>query len=407
MRILWIKTELLHPIDKGGKIRTYQMLKQIRRDHDVTYLSFTTPNESEAIENSSEYCHRLVKVPSRQRLKSGARFYCDLLLNLNSPLPYAIEKYQSSAMQCAIELEVLQRHYDVAVFDFLAAGINRPPELGIPSVLFQHNVESTIWRRHFETQTSRIRRQFFYRQWQKMYACEREICRSFDAVVAVSKADRDQLRNEFGLREVHDVPTGVDTEYFRPLGSSPEAFELVFTGSMDWMPNEDAILYFAREILPRIEQTNPAVTLTIVGRNPSRRLAALAASNQRIKVTGRVEDVRPYVDRATAYIVPLRVGGGTRLKIYEAMAMEKPVISTSVGAEGLPVRDGDELLIADDPDEFAEAVSRVLTDARLANRLGKQARKVVCERFGWKHAADRFIEICARLAQKHTEIRAA
>jgi glycosyltransferase involved in cell wall biosynthesis len=215
------------------------------------------------------------------------------------------------------------------------------------------------------------------------------------------------MREAFGLQEIYDVPTGVDTDYFRPLGGAAANPELVFTGSMDWMPNEDAIHYFAEQILPRIACEIPDVTLSVVGRNPSPSLRALAAANAHIKVTGGVPDIRPYVDRAAAYVVPIRIGGGTRLKIYEAMAMDKPVISTRVGAEGLPVRDGEELLLADDPEGFARAVIRTLNDARLAGRLGRRAGALVRERFGWDRAAARFIEVCERAAGRSARRRAA
>jgi sugar transferase (PEP-CTERM/EpsH1 system associated) len=400
MRILWLKSELLHPVDKGGKIRTYQMLRVIKRDHEVTYVSFVGRDDTEeASDYASEYCHRLIGVPRREQPKSGPRFYRDLALNLWSGLPYAIEKYRSTAMRNTIERELRESIYDVVVCDFLVPSINLPRQARVPAVLFQHNVESTIWRRHYETQTNRIKRAFFYHQWQKMRAYERATCRSFDAVIGVSEVDRDQMRDEFGLSEVYEVPTGVDTDYFQPLRVASERSELVFTGSMDWMPNEDAILHFAKEVLPRIAASIPDVSLTVVGRNPSPALTALAKSDRRIRVTGRVEDVRPYVGRCAAYVVPIRIGGGTRLKIYEAMAMEKSVISTTIGAEGLPVRNGEELLLADDPESFARAVVRVLTDRRLAERLGRQAGAVVRERFGWDNAAARFIETCEHAAR--------
>jgi glycosyltransferase involved in cell wall biosynthesis len=215
------------------------------------------------------------------------------------------------------------------------------------------------------------------------------------------------MRDHYGVSAVHDVPTGVDTEYFQPTAAAREGAELVFTGSMDWMPNEDAVIYFADEVLPRIAAVIPEVTLTVVGRNPTGRIRALARANSRIRVTGRVEDIRPYVARAAAYVVPLRVGGGTRLKIYEAMAMGKPVISTTIGAEGLPVHDGKELLIADGAEQFAQAVVRVLGDRDLANGLSRRARAVVCERFGWEKAAAVFAEICENAASKQPRSRAA
>jgi sugar transferase (PEP-CTERM/EpsH1 system associated) len=399
MRILWLKTELLHPLDKGGRIRTYQMLKHLINRHQITYLTFVRPDDApEYFEKATEYCHRLVTVPLREPQKFSARFYYDLTRSLATSLPYSIRKYSSRAMRAAIDREIRERDYDIVVCDFLATSINLPFGLGCATLLFQHNVESMIWRRHFETQKSGLKRDLLKSQWRKMLRYEREISRAFDAVIAVSEVDAELMRKEFGIRQVYDVPTGVDTAYFKPAEGSPNPFELVFTGSMDWMPNQDAILYFADRILPIISVAIPECSLTVVGRNPGPPLLQLGRSNPRIRVTGGVEDIRGYISRSAAYVVPIRIGGGTRLKIYEAMAMGKPVISTTIGAEGLPVRDGEELLIADEPAEFAHAVVQVLRNAQLANRLAERARAVVCEEFGWQRAANSFAEICERVA---------
>jgi glycosyltransferase involved in cell wall biosynthesis len=167
---------------------------------------------------------------------------------------------------------------------------------------------------------------------------------------------------------------------------------------MDWSPNEDAVRFFVHEILPRIRQAVPDATLTVVGRNPSPGLVALAAREPGVTVTGRVEDVRPYMDRAALYVVPIRIGGGTRLKIFEAMAMGLPVVSTRVGAEGLPVRDGRDVVLADAPAAFASAAIRLLTDETRARTLGQAGCRTVRERYGWDRAAADFAAICERVA---------
>src|SRR5581483_7888213 len=230
MRILWLKTELLHPVDKGGKIRTYHMLRRIRQTHDVTYITLVRADDpAEAQSRASEYCRRLIPIPHQEATKFSARFYRDLAFNLSSPLPYAIQKYRSAAMQEAINQELQQRVYDAVVCDFLTPSVNFKPNATTPAVLFQHNVESMIWKRHYETQRQPLKRTLFHNQWQKMLRFERDTCRQFDAVVAVSAADREQMHHDFGIHHVFDVPTGVDTEYFRPLGSERVADELVFT----------------------------------------------------------------------------------------------------------------------------------------------------------------------------------
>ncbi|MBD0372877.1 MAG: glycosyltransferase [Pyrinomonadaceae bacterium] len=397
MRILWLKTELLHPVDKGGKIRTYHMLRELKRQgHEITYLTLDDgAGGAKARELALEYCDHLVCVPHATRPKFSAGFYAELALNLASPLPYFMRKYKSEAMRREILRLAGQESFDVLVCDFLQPSVNVPFEVRLPTVLFQHNVEAMIWKRHYEVQSNPLKKLYLKNQWRKSFRYERDACRRFDKVVAVSEEDREKMKQDYGLRDVEDVPTGVDTEFFSPRGSvKPEPHNLVFTGSMDWLPNEDAIQYFIKEILPLVRREVPQVTLTVVGRNPYPSLVELSKRDASIIVTGRVEDVRPYMERACVYIVPIRIGGGTRLKIYEAMAMEKPIVSTTVGAEGLPVKDNEELLLADDPQDFAGGVVRLLNDKLFAQTLGMRAARVVREKFGWDKVSAAFAQIC-------------
>jgi len=395
MKILWLKTELLHPVDKGGKIRTYHLLKQLKTDHHITYLTLDDGTASpDAADCAIEYCHELIRIPHANREKFSAGFYAELALNMASPLPYAISKYKSDEMSRSIKELTSRNDFDVVICDFLAPAVNLPPDLKTPVVLFQHNVEAAIWKRHYEVQKSASRKFYLYRQWRKMRAFEGEVCRRVDRVVSVSQADSESMEKDYGLAKVYDIPTGVDVDFFRPSNGDAKPNSLVFTGSMDWLPNEDAINYFTQQILPLIRNTIPDVSITVVGRNPSPKLQELGRRDSSFTVTGRVDDVRPYIERAAAYIVPLRIGGGTRLKIYEAMAMERAVVSTSVGAEGLPLTSGKEILIADTPAAFAESVIKLLGNPQLAREFGTRAAITVREQFGWAQAAQRFAAAC-------------
>ena len=404
MRILWLKTELLHPVDKGGKIRTYNMLKELKNEHHVTYLTLDDGSASaEERKRSTEYCHDLICIPHRRREKFTPGFYFELLLNLAESRPYAIKKYESAAMlRKIVELE-RKNCFDFIVCDFLAPAANVPRNLASPTILFQHNVEAMIWKRHYEIQTNLIKKAYLYNQWQKMRSFEQHMCRDFDCVIGVSAEDREQMKRDYGARTVFDVPTGVDTDYFQPRGVQPSAHSMVFTGSMDWLPNEDAIKYFMGAIMPLIKKKVPDATLTVVGRNPPPALVELRKEDPSLIITGRVEDVRPYIEESAVYIVPLRIGGGTRLKIFEAMAMERAVVSTTVGAEGLPVSNGKELLVADEPAAFANAVITLLTDSSYAVQLGQRAASIVRQNHGWRQVTESFVSICTK--NGHTENR--
>lgn len=401
MHILWIKTELLHPVDKGGRIRTYQMLRALKAEHRVTYLALDDGTAApDAAALATEYCDELVTVPFAPPRKGSPAFSAALARNVLSPLPYAVARYRSDALRDRLRALCRERRVDVVVCDFLAPSLNVPDDLGVPTVLFQHNVEAMIWERHAQVAANPVKRAYMGEQWRRMLRHERAECRRFDHVVAVSRQDADVFRGGFGLAAVSDVPTGVDTAFFRPTGTVPrEPRDLVFTGSMDWMPNEDAIRWFARDVLPLVRRRVPDVTLTVVGRHPPASISALAETDAAIRVTGSVPDVRPYIERAALFVVPIRVGGGTRLKIYEAMAMERPVVSTAIGAEGLPLRDGVDAVLADTPEALTAAIVGLLDDPARAAAIGQAAAEVVRAEYGWDRVAARFAEICASVVR--------
>jgi polysaccharide biosynthesis protein PslH len=295
---------------------------------------------------------------------------------------------------------VQRERFDVLVCDFLVAAAVLPWDIPCPKVLFTHNVEATIWRRHYEVASNPLWKLLSWREWRATQGVEKQYLQKADVVIAVSIADRDVFAQVISPDKIAVTATGVDVEYFQPRPGTVEEKTLVFTGSMDWLPNEDGIFYFMQEILPRIAQEIPAVKLIVVGRQPSRRMQLLAETNAQVQLTGRVEDVRPHLARGTACIVPLRIGSGTRLKIFEAMSMAKPVVSTTIGAEGLAVQHGTHLFLADSPEDFAKYVILLLRDETLRERLGAAARSLVENNFSWSSVAREFEAVLERSIAK-------
>lgn len=396
MRILWLKTELLHPIDKGGKIRTYQMLRELKKEHHVTYLTLDDGSSNiDAHRLANEYSDKLVAIPHKTSRKRSVGFYAELAKNLFSKLPYFMQKYTSLQMRDEIVKLARPDNYDVVVCDFLMPAINLPDSLPIPTVLFQHNVEAMIWRRHYEVRKNAASKIYFKDQWRKTEQFERLACRRFDHIITVSAEDSAIHRKEYDVTNVTSISTGVDSDYFSPTGcNGREISDIVFTGSMDWLPNEDAVQWFVSEVFPLIRSRRPDTTFTIAGRDPSQSIRNLSNRDPSIRVTGSVPDIRPFLAGASLFIVPIRIGGGTRMKIYEAMAMELPVVSTSVGAEGLAVNDGTELLIRDDPESFAGAVCDLLADRSGSSELALRGARSVREKFGWNVIVRDFVSIC-------------
>jgi sugar transferase (PEP-CTERM/EpsH1 system associated) len=394
VKILWLNAGLLLPLDKGGKLRTWHLMRHLAQRHEISYLSFSDPSQrAEDREGMREACARLVTVPRTDPEKGTLRFYADAARYVIDPVPYAVAKYRSPQYRERLAGLLRDGGFDALVCDFLVPLVNMPERLPCPSILFTHNVEAEIWRRHAETATNPIAKQLLGQQWRRMLRFEGDALARFDLVLAVSAADATTFGRLYPgvLRSpVHVVQTGVETQYFAPAGNvTPRPAHMVFTGSMDWLPNEDGMQYFVRDILPRIRRARPDATLSIIGRAPTpavRRLAEEAG----VTVTGRVEDVRPHVAEGSVYVVPLRIGGGTRLKIFEAMAMGKAVVSTTVGAEGLPVTPGEDIVIADQPEAFAGAVLRLFEDDRGRRRLEGAARRLVVERYDWSAVARDF-----------------
>jgi sugar transferase (PEP-CTERM/EpsH1 system associated) len=402
MKILWLNPNLLLPLDKGGKLRTWHLLRHLAQRHEITYLSFADPSTSPAErEGMREVCAHLQVVPRTDPAKGTAAFYADAAARVFDPLPYAAGKYRSFEYRDRVDELLAAGGFDLVVCDFLVPAVNMPRTLPCPAVLFTHNVEAEIWRRHYEQQTDSVRRLLFKQQWRRMERFEGDTVRRFDVVLAVSDADGDTLRRLYpnDLRgPVVTVATGVDTEFFAPRAEAPSPKHLVFTGSMDWLPNEDAMAHFCTDILPLIRAEEPEATLSIVGRAPTPAVQRLAADSG-IEVTGRVDDVRDHIARGAVYIVPIRIGGGTRLKIFEAMAMGKAVVSTTVGAEGLPVSDGADVCIADAPRAFAAAVVSLLRDAGRRMQLERAARDLVVTHYDWSAVAEQLDNALLAAAQ--------
>lgn len=400
MKILWLNAGLLLPLDKGGKLRTWHVMRHLAERHHVTYLSFAEPSAIANRDGMHQVCSRLETIARTDTAKGTWRFHVDVAKYLLDPAPYAVAKYRSAAYRARVEQLLATERFDTVVCDFLPPIVNLPDALPCPSVLFTHNVEAEIWRRHAEHASKPVSRRLLAQQWRRMLRFERKALARFDLVLAVSDIDRRTFERLYPrtLRgPIHVVPTGVDTSFFTPAEGPPQRTHMVFTGSMDWLPNEDGMVYFCREILPRIREVEPDATLSIIGRSPTPTVRRLAAEHN-VEVTGRVDDVRPHVGRGAVYVVPLRIGGGTRLKIFEAMAMGRAVVSTTVGAEGLPVTSGRDVMIADDPVRFAEAVVHLMRDAAARQAIEAAARRLVVERYDWSAVAMDFEEALLRAA---------
>jgi glycosyltransferase involved in cell wall biosynthesis len=400
-RLLFVSPRYLFPADSGGKIRTVSILRGMRGGaFDITLASpLPSARSAEDAARISQVCDRFAGWPAARR---GNGFRWTRMRHLTSALPVSVATDYSASGSSAVGRE-LARRPDVVVIDFPHTAVFAPPPYNCPSVLFTHNVEAEIFRRHAEAAGDPVRRAVWRNQAHKMARFEGELLPKFRAVVAVAERDRECFQSNYGATNISVIPTGVDLDYFNyvetpPLHSS-DAGTLVFTGSMDWMANIDAIEFFMDHVWPALARARPNARFVVVGRTPPPGLIERAkARGLNWTFTGFVDDVRPYVHEAHIYVIPLRVGGGTRIKVYEAMAMGCPVVSTRIGVEGLPIERDRHFVAADQPDEMARAILALLADTERRVALSRQARRYVQENMSAGKVARVFERICQNVA---------
>ncbi len=445
MRILFLTPQLPYPPHQGTTIRNYNIIANLAPRHEIHLLSFVrSHDEAERATPLHQHCRSIEGIPTPRR--SPLKRFLSLFF---SPLPDMALRLPSAEFQAKLSATLRRVPFDVVQIEGIEMaqpwllevgkwkmengkgkgeggewkGESRPfSTLHSPSSILQsptsnlqypisifddHNAEYVLQQRAFETDVRQPRRWiaalYSLIQWKKLSRYEARVCRLADGVVAVSEADKRALQHLVSGLEVTVVPNGVDTEFYNgqfPMTKSQLDIghcSLVFTGKMDFRPNVDAVLWFYREVLPLVQREVPDVCFYIVGQSPHRRVRRLA-DDPAVTVTGYVDDVRPYIAAACVYVVPLRIGGGTRLKLLEAMAMGKPIVSTSLGCEGFEgLVPGRELCIADAPTEFAQRVIELLDDASRRERLGQAGRRFVEQRYDWRLIVPRLEQVYEKL----------
>ena len=392
-RLLFVSPRYLFPLDQGGKIRTANILRGLRGGaFDITLASPVPPVPAHRDDEIAAICDRFISWPE-PRIGTAVRA---LLLADRLPVAVASDRSPQAAALVARALA----DTDLLLADF-PHSVPLLPRDGWPaSVMFTHNVEAEIFARHAEVARGPMR--LVWRdQARKMRRFEADALARFTSVIAVSRRDAEALRTQYGLGDVAVIDTGVDLEFhaFQPPNPPPEpgGGTIVFTGAMDWRANIDGIEFLMNEVWPILLRSHPRAGALIVGRNPQPALVEAAkARGVNFSFTGYVDDIRPHVARGDVYIIPLRVGSGTRIKAFEAMASGRPVVSTTLGVEGLDVTPGTHFMRADSAAEFAGAIAGLLDDAARARAMAAAARALVEERFSWSVVARQFEEICLR-----------
>jgi len=392
--LLFVSPRFLFPVDSGGKIRTTQILRGLKGGaFRIKLASPATPEQINSHRGAIEtVCDEFIGWPAAgpDAMRGLSR-----LRHLFSDWPLPVRSDWSGPAAQAVA-QLLAAGPSVAVFDFVHSAVLTPAFLPCPSVLFTHNVEAEIFQRHVGVARNPLVRWIWQSQARKMLAFEALTLQRFDVVVAVSERDAQAFAQLYGVRNLAVIPTGVDLEYFSFRAPDTDD-NVVFCGSMDWLANQEAMNFFLDEVWDHVVADVPTARMTVIGRAPPQALVQRARRRgARWTFTGFVEDVRPHLEGATVSVIPMRVAGGTRLKVYEAMAAGAPVVSTGIGVEGLPVRNGVHFLQADEPAAFAGAVVSLLKDRALRSLIAAEARRYVESRFSYLAAAQAFQSACLR-----------
>jgi len=399
VKLLVVEPRPLFPADTGAKILSGNVLRHLNRNHDVTIVVNADPRgDAKDASKMASLCGRLFTIPWKELRNFTVPFYFEVLKCLLTGDLYAVKKFCTPELKQGAAEVAGEGGFDVVLWDTISAFMPGVDFGGVPRIAIAHNIEYRLRERQ-AGQAAGVKVAYLRYYARKTKEFELGAFAAADHVTAVSAVDAAFIREQLGVAHVSALPPGVDATYFAPGGGESPRPTIVFTGSMDWAPNQDACAFFVGEALPRIRETVPDVRFVIVGRRPSADVRALAAADpEHVEVTGTVDDVRPYLASAHVVVVPIRFGSGIKIKVFEAMAMAKPVVVTTIGAEGLPLRHGENALIADAPEDIAARCVELLTDGDARRALGERGRATVAERHDWSVVAAELAGICERVA---------
>jgi polysaccharide biosynthesis protein PslH len=392
LRVLLIVSMFPFPPRSGFETRCYHLLRQIARRHDVTLLTYATRDELADVERlRQEFTVEVVPHEAVSRYTKRRR----QAASLASTVPFAARSVQTTDMQQAID-RLCARPYDVVQLESILLWRYRFP-MQSRVVLDEHNVEYEVFARMRAVETSPLRKTFYRLEERRIRAFEQSAWRRVSGCVVTSRREEHIVHEHAPDTPTAVVPNAVDLDYFRTSGLAVVPKSIVFNGVLDYRPNVDAANFLVDEILPLVRGRCPEVQLTIVGRGAPAELERLRRHG--VQVTGEVADLRPHLERAAVLVVPIRMGGGTRLKVVEGLAMTKALVSTTLGCEGIDVQDGEHLLIADTATDFAAQIVRLFDDPTLAEKLGRNGRGLIERAYSWDAAGERLAELYQRVAQ--------
>jgi glycosyltransferase involved in cell wall biosynthesis len=385
MHVVIVDGDVSYPATSGKRLRTLNLMLQVAKRHRITYVGRCAADSEEArVAPAFLRDHNIepILVPHPVPTKAGVTFYARLFANLFSSWPYSVTSHHSEPMRRAVAEIARQERVDVWQVEWAPYLTAIDSSLPGPRVVIAHNVDTLIWQRYYETETSFLKRAFLKTQWKKFRRFEEQAFRQAARVVAVSEEDARLIREQFAQPNVDVVDNGIDRAFFEPVKSQRDPARILFLGALDWRPNLDAVGLLLDKIFPRVRAQEPSATLAIVGRHPPPHLVARAAQTPGVELHADVADVRPYLGEYGVMAVPLRIGGGSRLKILEALACGLPVVSTRVGAEGLLLKPNEDYVQAE-VDAMADALVHAIRNPLIVQAMADHGQRLVLDTYDW------------------------
>lgn len=382
MKILHLLPYLPTPPTFGGALRIYHILKHLSKYHDVTVAGYWEEGDKNLFMEKFPELEGKMHFISRKRTKYRRLMQLYAYFTSHS---YWYQWAQSNEFEAKLNDLLEEQDFDFVIAEFASMGHFEFKTDAI-RILDAHNVEYDNFRRMSKLEGSPVRRRFYRREYERSFYEEIAAFKRHDAIFTTSSRDGDIIKKDAPGPARFVIPNGVDTTFFQPSGVEPEPFSIVFTGSMRYVPNYEGMIFFLEEIFPEIQKEIPQAKVYIIGGGPPKVLTKFRSES--VVITGYVDDVRPYINKASVFIVPLRMGSGTRLKVVEALSMQKPVVTTSIGCEGIEVEDEKHLMIRDDPNAFAEAVLELFQNQRLRQKLTSNGKKLVDSKYDWSVIGD-------------------
>lgn len=400
MNVLLLTQVLPYPPDSGPKVKTYNVIKYLAQKHQVTLASFVRGDQSEQARHLERYCRAVHTVPME---RSAAQDGMAMARSLLTGQPWMMVRDDREAMRRLVDRLAAEQHFDVAHADQLnmCQYARRVP--GAFKVLDAHNALWLLYRRLWQTMPPGPRKWLLGRDWQLLRSYEGQQVREFEAVLAVSDEDKAALQEAAGEAvDITVIPIAIDADEIKMIEREAEPAHILHIGTMYWPPNIDAVNWFVQQVYPLVRQQRPDVQFDVLGSRPPAELLALNDAGLGINVTGYVEDPTPYEQQAAVMVVPLLAGGGMRVKILNALAEGLPIVSTTLGCEGIQVTPGRDILVGDTPDEFAAHVLRLLNDSALGRKLAASGRRLVEEKYDYHTACRALDEVYDRAASGQT-----